>query len=179
MEITIKGRHWKPTSSFREYAVERIERLTRFYPKLIRADLVITQEGYRHRAELRLHGNSVDSLAKSVDVDARTSLDMVVEKQEHALRRHKDKMKDRKKRGATVRVEPAPVEAPALPRTARPAPELVRQRPATRPVLSAEEAVRALLKSKKPVLVFAERGEEGLRVAYRLGDGQVGLLELD
>jgi putative sigma-54 modulation protein len=179
LEITIKGRHWKPTSSFRVYAVERIERLTRFYPKLIRADLVVTQEGYRHHAELRLHGNSVDSLAKAVDVDARTSFDMVLEKQERALRRHKDKMKDRKKRGATLRVEPAPVEAPALPRTSRPEVELVRMRP-TRPVLSAEEAARALLKSKKPVLVFEERGEEeGLRVAYRLADGQVGLLELD
>ena len=178
MEITIKGRHWKPTSSFREYAVERIERLTRFYPKLIRAELVITQEGYRHQAELRLHGNSVDSLAKAVDVDARTSLDRVVEKQERALRRYKDKMKDRKKRGATVRVEPAPVEAPSLPRTERPTVALVRQRP-SRPVLTAEEAAKALLRSRKPVLVFAERGEEGLRVAYRLGDGQVGLLELD
>lgn len=178
MEITIKGRHWKPSSSFREYAVERLSKLTRFYPKLIRAELVITQEGYRHRAELRLHGNSVDSLAKAVDVDARTSLEMVVEKQERALRRYKDKMKDRKKRGATVRVEPAPVEAPALPRTTRVPVALVRQRP-SRPVLSAEEAARALLRSKKPVLVFAERGEEGLRVAYRLEDGQVGLLELD
>jgi hypothetical protein len=35
------------------------------------------------------------------------------------------------------------------------------------------------MKSRKPVLVFSERGEEGLRVAYRLEDGQVGLLELD
>jgi putative sigma-54 modulation protein len=178
MEITIKGRHWKPTTSFREYAVERIERLTKFYPKLIRAELVITQEGYRHHAELRLHGNAVDSLAKSVDVDARTSLDMVLEKQERSLRRIKDKMKDRKKRGATVRVEPAPVEARALPKTSGTAVPLVRHRP-SRPVLSAEEAAKALLKSKKPVLVFAERGEEGLRVAYRLDDGQVGLLELD
>jgi putative sigma-54 modulation protein len=178
LEITIKGRHWKPTASFREYAVERIERLTKFYPKLISAELVITQEGYRHQAELRLHGNSVDSLAKSVDVDARTSLDMVLEKQERSLRRYKDKMKDRKKRGATVRVEPAPVEAAPLPKTSRSQVELVRHRP-SRPVLSAEEAAKALLRSKKPVLVFEERGEEGLRVAYRLADGQVGLLELD
>ena len=178
MEITIKGRHWKPTSSFREYAVERIERLSRFHPKLIRADLVITQEGYRHHAELRLHGNSVDSLTKAEDVDLRTSFDMVLEKQERALKRYKDKMKDRKKRGATLRAEPAPVEAPALPKTSRARVELVRHRP-SRPVLSAEDAVKALLKSKKPVLVFAEKGEEGLRVAYRLGDGQVGLLELD
>ena len=56
MEITIKGRHWKPTSSFREYAVERIERLTRFYPKLIRAELVMTQELMANMLGVRREG---------------------------------------------------------------------------------------------------------------------------
>lgn len=177
MEITIKGRHWKPTSDFRTYAVERIERLSRFYPKLIRGDLIVTEEGYRHHAELRLHGNSIDLLAKAVDADPRTALDAVLHKQEKALLRFKDKMKDRKKRGATLRIEPATTEPSSLPKTES-AIQIVRERP-RRLTLTAEEAARALLKSRKPVLVFAERGGEGLRVAYRLQDGQVGLLELD
>jgi len=54
----------------------------------------------------------------------------------------------------------------------------VRLRP-ERPVLSVDEAARTLISSKKLVLVFEEQGGEGLRVAYRLGNGQVGLLELD
>jgi ribosome hibernation promoting factor len=174
MEITIKGRHWKPTPTFREYAVERLDRLTRFYPAIIRADLVVTQEGYRHLAELRLHGNALDLLTKATDSDPKASLDQVLTKVERALLKQKDKLKDRKKRGSSIRLEPA-VE---LPRT-RAAIEVIRHRPPKRPVLSAEEAARALMKSRKPVLVFAERGEEGLRVAYRLEDGQVGLLELD
>ena len=175
MEITIKGRHWKPTPAFREYAVERLERLTRFYPAIIRADLVVTQEGYRHHTELRLHGNALDLMTKAVDSDPRVSLDAVLTKVERALQKQKDKLKDKKKRGSSIRMEPA-VEGPA--RAARPGIEVVRHRP-RRPVLSVEEAARALMKSRKPVLVFAERGQEGLRVAYRLEDGQVGLLELD
>jgi ribosome hibernation promoting factor len=174
MEITIKGRHWKPTPAFREYAVERLDRLTRFYPAIIRADLVVTQEGYRHLAELRLHGNALDLLTKATDSDPKTSLDQVLTKVERALQKQKGKLKDRKKRGSSIRLEPA-VELPP----ARAAIEVIRHRPPKRPVLSAEEAARALMKSRKPVLVFAERGEEGLRVAYRLEDGQVGLLELD
>jgi hypothetical protein len=94
---------------------------------------------------------------------------------ERALQKQKDKLKDRKKRGSSIRMEPA-IETP--PR-AKAAIEVVRHRPPKRPVLSVEEAARALMKSRKPVLVFSERGEEGLRVAYRLEDGQVGLLELD
>ena len=178
MEITIKGRHWKPTASFKSEAVSRIEKLTRFYPRLIHADLVVTQEGHRFAAELRLHGNSVDIRARAVESDPRMALDGVVDKQERALLRFKDKMKDRKKRGATLRVEPAIEPAPRSLGRAGESIEVVRQRP-RRPTLSVEEAARALLKSKKPVLVFAEPGGTGIRVAYRLGDGQVGLLELD
>jgi putative sigma-54 modulation protein len=175
MEITIKGRHWKPSGPFRAEAVSRIEKLTRFYPRLIHAELVLTKEGYRFDAELRLHGNSIDIRARAQEPDPRQALDQVLDKQERALLRFKDKMKDRKKRGATLRIEPDLAPEPQANRSTIP---VVRQRP-RRPTLSVEDAARALLKSKKPVLVFAEPGVEGVRVAYRLGDGQVGLIELD
>lgn len=177
MEITIKGRHWKPTASFKSEVVSRIEKLARFHPRLIHADLVVTQEGYRYAAELRLHGNSIDIRARAVESDPRVALDGVLDKQERALLRFKDKMKDRKKRGATLRVEPALEPAPRRASSSAPI-SVVRQRP-RRPTLSVEDAARTLLQSKKPVLVFAEPGVEGVRVAYRLGDGQVGLIELD
>jgi putative sigma-54 modulation protein len=178
MEITIKGRHWKPTPTFRAYAVDRIEKLTRYFPRLIRAQLVVTQEGYRHQVELQLTGNDLDLLAKAENADPRAALDIVLEKQERLLSRRKGRMKDRKKRGPTLRLEvPAP-ETLGLPRATAGEINVVRLRP-DRPVLSVDEAARTLISSKKPVLVFSERGGEGLRVAYRLGSGRVGLLELD
>lgn len=178
MEITIKGRHWKLTPAFKDYANERIERLNRYHARLIRADLVVTRDGYRHEAELRLHGNAVDLLSKAVDPDPRSALDAVLEKQERALLRRKGKLNDRKKRGPAA---PVDVEAPApkLPSTREAgAVSVIRERP-SRPVMSADEAARALLKGRRPILVFSERGSEAVRVAYRLGKGQVGVLELD
>jgi putative sigma-54 modulation protein len=178
MEITIKGRHWKPTSTFRSYAIDRIEKLTRYFPRLIRAQLVVTQEGYRHHAELQLTGNDLDLLAKAENADPRAALDTVLDKQERMLARRKGRMKDRKKHSRpTLRLEVPPPET-LVPRAAADAINVVRLRP-DRPVLSVEEAARTLISSKKPVLVFSERGGEGLRVAYRLGSGRVGLLELD
>lgn len=176
MDITIKGRHWKPTPAFRDSAETRIQKLARFYPSLIHAELTITKEGFRHKAEIRLHGNMVDLLTKGVDVDPLVALDQVLAKQEKALARHKDRLKDRKKRGPTPRVEPADLPLPSTP---APGISVVRQKTRA-PVLSAEQAARALLKGNKPVLVFSERGASaGLRVAYRIGVREVGLLELD
>lgn len=179
MEITIKGRHWKPTASFRAFALARLQKLDRFYPSLIRAELTVTKEGYRHRAEIRLHGNGVDLLTKATYADPMTAVDVVLAKQEKALARHKDRLKDRKKRGPSLRPELASEEARLLPRlTASPAVSVVRSK-ARRVTMSADQAARALLKSRKPLLVFEERGGNGLCVAYRLADGEVGLLELE
>jgi len=179
MEIVIKGRHWKPGSSFREAAGTRIQKLVRYYPSLIRAELTVTKEGYRHRAELHLHGNGVDLLTKGADADAMTALDQVLAKQEKALARHKDRLKDRKKRGVSLRDEPASIEMPRLPSTTSRRISVVRTK-SRAPLLSAEQAARALLKGSKPVLVFTERGSDsGIRVAYRIGAREVGLLELE
>lgn len=179
MDITIKGRHWKPTPAFRESAEARIQKLARFYPSLIRAELVVTKEGFRHTAEIRLHGNAVDLLTRGTDQDPLVALDTVLAKQEKALTRHKDRLKDKKKRTPALREDPAEVAVPRLPST-RPSGISVVRLKTRAPLLSAEQAARALLKGNKPVLVFSERGSSsGLRVAYRIGDREVGLLELD
>jgi ribosomal subunit interface protein len=179
MDITIKGRHWKPTPAFKESAENRITKLARFYPSLIHAELTITKEGFRHTAEMHLHGSTVDLITKGADADPLVALDQVLAKQEKALVRHSDRLKDKKKRGAPRRGAPEEAEMPRLPST-RPAGISVVRTKTRAPLLSAEQAARALLKGNKPVLVFSERGtNEGLRVAYRLGDREVALLELE
>lgn len=178
MQITIKGRHWKVTPDYREYAERRIEKLQRYFSHLISAQLTVTEEGYRHRAELRIFGNGVDVTSRAQDPDAKVALDTVLEKQERALKRRKEQIKDHKKKnGRTLRREDVPLLL-AEAKAKRAGIEVVRSRPKQR-TLTVDQAVRALLKSKAPVLVFSEPEGRGVRVAYRLEDGQVGLLELD
>jgi len=180
MQITIKGRHWKVSSDFREYAERRLEKLQRYFSHLISAHLTVTEEGYRHQAELRIFGNGVDVTSRAQDPDAKVALDAVLEKQERALKRRKEQIKDHKKKnGRTLRQEDVATLLPAAAKASRrDGVEVVRTRPRQR-TLTVDQAVRLLLKSKAPVLVFSEPEDRGVRVAYRLGDGQVGLLELD
>jgi ribosome hibernation promoting factor len=178
MQITIKGRHWKVTPDYREYAERRIEKLQRYFSHLISAQLTVTEEGYRHRAELRIFGNGVDLTGRAQDPDAKVALDSVLEKQERALKRRKERIKDHKKKGGRAL---RPEDVSVLPGTTgrkREAVEIVRTKPRAR-TLTVDQAVRMLQKSRLPVLVFSEPEDGGLRVAYRLEDGQVGLLELD
>lgn len=179
MEVTIKGRHWKVTPDFREYAERRIEKLQRYFSHLIRAQLTVTEEGYRHQAELRIFGNGLDTTTKAQDPDARVALDAVLEKQERALKRRNEQMKDHKKKAPRAPrkedvTETPPEEAPK----GRNGTEIVRSKPKPR-TMTEDQAVRMLLKSRLPVLVFSEPEGAGTRIAYRLENGRVGLLELD
>jgi putative sigma-54 modulation protein len=178
MEVTIKGRHWAPSTAFKAFAVERIRKLARFYPSLLRAELTVTREGYRHQAELHLHGNGVDLLTKGEDTDPRAAVDAVADKSERALGRRTDRLKDRKKRAAARGAVRPPVAAdlPPLPKT-RASVRVVREE-AKRPAMSAEQAAAKLLRGTKPFLVFTE-ASGGIRIAYRRGDREVGVLELD
>src|SRR4051812_46518704 len=170
MQITIKGRHWKVSPDYRAYAERRIEKLQRYFSHLISAQLTVTEEGYRHQAELRIFGNGVDVTSRAQDKDATVALDAVLEKQERALKRRKEQIKDHKKKnGRTLRKEDVPLLL-AVPAPPREAVQVVRSRPKAR-TLTVDQAVRTLLKSKAPVLVFAEPEGSGVRVAYRLGDG--------
>ncbi|TMQ58215.1 MAG: ribosome-associated translation inhibitor RaiA [Candidatus Eisenbacteria bacterium] len=178
MQITIKGRHWTVTPDYREYAERRIEKLQRYFSHLISAQLTVTEEGYRHMAELRIFGNGVDLAGRAQDPDPRVALDAVLEKQERALKRRKERLKDRKKRGESLRRQGIPVLAPEATRREQGGVEIVRSRPKQR-TLTVDQAVRMLLKSRLAVLAFSEPDGGGIRIVYRLEDGQVGLLELD
>ncbi|HEY2923615.1 MAG TPA: ribosome-associated translation inhibitor RaiA [Candidatus Eisenbacteria bacterium] len=178
MQITIKGRHWKVTPDFREYAERRIEKLQRYFSHLISAQLTVTEEGYRHLAELRIFGNGVDLTGRAQDPDPRVALDAVLEKQERALKRRKERLKDSRKRGKSLRKAAIPVLPPEEVARKRDGVEIVRVKPKQR-TLTVEQAVRMLLKTRQPVLAFSEPDGGGMRIAYRLEDGQVGLLELD
>ena len=178
MQITIKGRHWKVTPDYREYAERRIEKLQRYFSHLISAQLTVTEEGYRHLAELRIFGNGFDLTGKAQNPDPKAALDAVLEKQERALKRRKERMKGYKKGGRTLRKDGIPTAAPAAPAPKRPGVEIVRVRPKPR-TLTAEQAARLLLRGRLPVLAFSEENGGGMRIAYRTEDGQVGVLELD
>ena len=179
MQITIKGRHWKVTPDYREYAERRIEKLQRYFAHLISAQLTVTEEGYRHLAELRIVGNGVDLRGRAQDPDPRVALDSVLEKQEQALKRRKDRLVDKKKRGKTLRREAIPALVAAPSRKGRGEEIQVVRTKAQQRTLTVDQAIRALLRGRHPILAFSEADSGGLRVAYRMEDGQVGLLELD
>lgn len=86
MEVTISGRHVDVTDAMRRYARERVARLERFSPHLMRAQVTLAIEGDRHWAEVigtvRSKGEAV---AKHESHDMYLSVDQAVSKVEKQL----------------------------------------------------------------------------------------------
>lgn len=96
MELKITARHFDLDDEIREMSEERILPLSRFFDRIIDAELVLMIEKHRKIAELTLHltGGAIAGKAESKDMFE--SIDKVAEKVERQLKKRKDIMTEHK-----------------------------------------------------------------------------------
>lgn len=98
MRLQITTRHYEMTPEMRGYAEERIQRLKRYFDQIIDVNLVVGSEKHRQTAEIVLHTNGHDWSGTAESADMRTSIDDAVARVEAQLKKHKDRITDRKGR---------------------------------------------------------------------------------
>ncbi|MBN2489317.1 MAG: ribosome-associated translation inhibitor RaiA [Planctomycetes bacterium] len=103
MNVNITGRHVDITQPLRDYVVEKVERLARFFDRISRLQVTLNIEGDRHIAEVILSANrGVTLIAEEVAGDMYSAVDLVVDKLGRQLKRHKGKLRG-PRRGAARR----------------------------------------------------------------------------
>lgn len=94
MNLLIHGNHVEVTPALRDYVHVKLTRVERHFDQVIDANVQLTVEKLRQRAEitLRLRGNNIH--VESVDNDMYAAIDMLVDKLDRQVLRHKDRLKD-------------------------------------------------------------------------------------
>jgi putative sigma-54 modulation protein len=94
MNLLIHGNHVEVTPALRDYVAGKLARVERHFDQVIDANVQLTVEKLRQRAEitLRLRGNNIH--VESVDDDMYAAIDMLVDKLDRQVLRHKDRIKD-------------------------------------------------------------------------------------
>ena len=110
MRLQITTRHFEITPEFKTYAEERIEKLKRYFDQIIDVNVILTTEKHRHHAEIALHTNGTNLVGTSDSEDMRSSVDGAVSRLEAQLKKHKNRLADRK-RGNTHLGEALAAEA--------------------------------------------------------------------
>jgi ribosomal subunit interface protein len=128
VEIVVKARHTEVAERFRQHAAEKLSRVERLDPKVIRIDVEHSHErnprlsDVRERIELTCHSRGPVIRAEAAAGDPYAALDLALGKLEARLRRAKDRRKDHHSGPDPLPVAaedvlpppvPAPVPAPA------------------------------------------------------------------
>ena len=94
MQITIKGHQIDITPALREHTESKMERLTRHFDHLHELSIVLSIEKLLHKAEvtMQLSGKTLHADATAPDMYA--AIDVLVDKVETQLRKHKEKLTD-------------------------------------------------------------------------------------
>jgi ribosome hibernation promoting factor len=191
MQLSVTFRHMDASDALKEYAREKVERITKYFPDPIKAHVVFAcDRGYNHIADvvITLH-NGILIKGEEVTEDMYSSIDLVMAKIERQVRRYKEKIRNHRPTSATapaIEVQHSVVQMAGEAVVAEVAPESpARQEPPTiirkskffaRP-LSVEEAVMQMNLLGNDFLVFSNAGSREVNVVYRRKDGTYGLIE--
>ena len=187
MDVLVKGRNIFVTPALEEYALEKVERVSKFFDSE-RSDSRAEVELIHERnpsvveaevAEATLFINGTVLKAREASADMYASIDKMADKLERQVRRYRGRQIDRWQ--GQVKNAQTPPEGPEEPITAGEEANLeariVRTKQFQMKPMGAEEAVLQmdLLDHDFYVFTSAESGE--INVVYRRRDGNYGLIE--
>lgn len=94
MQINVKGHQVEVTEALNNYAIGKFERVTRVFDQLHDVSIVLGVEKLLHKAEvtMQLSGKTLHADATATDMYA--AIDVLVDKVETQLRKHKEKLTD-------------------------------------------------------------------------------------
>ncbi len=102
MQVSLSGHHVEITDSMRNYVNEKIERLDRHFDQALDIHIVLTVEKLRHKAEATLHVSGSNLHADDVQEDMYAAIDGLVDKLDRQGKKHKEKMKSHRFKGAAA-----------------------------------------------------------------------------
>ncbi|MDE3154797.1 MAG: ribosome-associated translation inhibitor RaiA [Acidobacteriota bacterium] len=184
MRLELTGRHVDITPVLRRLVDRRLAGLQRILNDgLVSAQVVLTQDKFRHRVEVTLHARGEKFLrgaAATGSWDA--SLSTVAEKLERQAQTLKGKREGRKRRLAPRSTRSAreragaPAGATAAPSRGR-RPRIVRESPDGAKPMTLEEAALEIDEQGEAVFVFRNATTDAINVLYRRRTGGLGLIE--
>ncbi len=100
MHISISGQHLEITDAIRDYVESKFDRLTRHSDTITRIEVVLRVEKNRQIAEGSIHVAGADLHALSENDDMYASIDLMIDKLDRQVLKHKEKNVARKQGAA-------------------------------------------------------------------------------
>jgi putative sigma-54 modulation protein len=177
MEITVTFRHMEPTDALRNYAIEKVTKLTRYVDKMTEANVILSLEKHRHIAEVTINANRITINGRDETNDMHSAIDLVMDKIERQVKKYKDKIRNHKPsphvQDINARINVLSSESIE----SIEGPRVVRTKTLSIKPMSVEEAVMQLDLLNNDFFIFSNASNQKVSVIYRRKDGDYGLIE--
>jgi putative sigma-54 modulation protein len=99
MNLTISGHHLEVTPALREYVLTKLDRVTRHFDQVVDITVLLSVEKLkekerRQKAEVTVHVKGKDIFVEQSHEDLYAAIDMLMDKLDRQVCRHKDRVQD-------------------------------------------------------------------------------------
>ena len=176
MNISVTFRNTEAEEWLKEYVHKKLSKLDRYIDKPADAQVTLSVEKFRNVVEVKLLSKGIQINGKEEAKEMILAVDMVTDKIERQIKKHKDKIRNRKDstiRAGTKRyVEEPPLEmADDEPRRSVEVKKVILR------IMSADEAMAELERSGDTFIIYRDSVSENIHVIHHQNDGNYVLME--
>ncbi|MBI2315993.1 MAG: ribosome-associated translation inhibitor RaiA [Betaproteobacteria bacterium] len=93
MNLTVSGHHVAVTQALASYVRGKLDRVRRHVDHVIDVSAILSANKLRQKAEVTLHVRGKDIFAETDDGDLYAAIDLVADKLDRQILRHKDRLR--------------------------------------------------------------------------------------
>lgn len=184
MKLNIRGENIQVTAALREYVEKKVGRLEKYLEAALPAEVQVTMRVLRGEGtiEVTIPLGGVIIRAEETHDDMYASIDLVLEKLERQIRKHKTKLMRKLRVDSTAKVNARESQPAAVALVEESDEEdvdidIVRTKRFNLKPMDAHEAVMQMDMLGHSFFVFQNSDTNDVNVVYRRNDGRYGLIE--
>jgi putative sigma-54 modulation protein len=176
MKLTTTARHFEASPDLIRHAEKKFFRLKRYFDNILNVHVIMSVEKFRHIAEVNVHVNGHDFVAKEESEDMKVSIDRTAKDLERQIKKFKGKI-------ISNHQKPKKVEPPweSIIKSGsigiESGIELLEQVPRDVSDYSVEEAIIVMENENRNFILFNNKNSGKLNLAYKRPDGHYGVIE--
>jgi putative sigma-54 modulation protein len=183
MKTEFTTRHFEISDSLKERTESRLVKLQRYFDRILDARVVVSFERNRYAAEASLTANGTPLTSHSVADTDKAALEQVLDKLEAQVRRHKDRLTEKRRNAGPMVGEPAESETEeGIEEEAAAFEELENvvgeEAGDWKTAMTVPEAVAELRNARREALAFKNVSTGRPAVLFKRRDGRMGLVDI-
>lgn len=95
MNLHMTGHHLEITPSIRDYVSSKMTRINRHFDHVIDVNMILSVEKLRQKIEANVHLSGKDIFAESENDDMYAAIDLLIDKLDRQIVKHKEKTKNK------------------------------------------------------------------------------------